>query len=62
VVLLLLSIDVALSPLGMVFAVALILLSVTALVVNLVTVLLDSERRALHDRLARTLVVHLNQP
>jgi len=62
VVLFLLSVDLAFSPLGIVLALALILLSVAALVVNLVTVLLDSERRALHDRLARTRVVHLEVP
>ena len=62
VVLFLLSVDLAFSPLGIVLALALILLSVASLVVNLVTVLLDSERRALHDRLARTRVVHLEVP
>ena len=62
VVFTLLSVDFALSPLGFVLALALVLLTIASLLVNLLAVLLDSERRTLHDRLARTLVVHLDGP
>ena len=62
VMLTLLSVDFALSRLGVVTAVALILLTLVSPVVNLLLILLGDGRRALHDRLAHTLVVHLNQP
>ena len=61
VILTLLSVDFALSRLGVVTAVALILLTLVSPVVNLLLMLFDDERRALHDRLAHTLVVHIKQ-
>ena len=60
-ILTLLSIDFALSRLGVATAVALILLTLATPVVNLLLILLG-DGRALHDRLAHTLVVHLDQP
>ena len=62
VMLTLLSVDFALSRLGVVTAVALILLTLVSPVVNLLLMLFGDGRRALHDRLAHTLVVHLEQP
>ena len=57
----LLTLDFLLTPLGLITAVALALLTVASLVVNLLAMSLDRSRRALHDRLARTIVVHFDQ-
>lgn len=57
----LLSLDFLLGPLGLITAIALALLTIASLVVNLFAVSLDRNRRALHDRLARTIVVHFEQ-
>ena len=40
----------------------LVLFCIAAPIAGLVTMLVDPERRALHDRLAGTLVIHLEQP
>ena len=58
----LLSLDFLLSPLGVITAITLALLTVASLVVNLLAMSLDRSRRALHDRLAGTIVVHFDQP
>ena len=50
------------SQLALVITLALALLCLVSPAVSLLTALIDPERRALHDRLARTLVVHLPQP
>ena len=47
---------------ALVVTLALVLLCLVAPAVSLLTALFDPERRALHDRLARTLVVHLAPP
>jgi len=39
-----------------------VLLCIAAPIAGLITMVVDPERRALHDRLAGTLVVHLDQP
>lgn len=57
----LLTLDFLLSPLGLITAIALALLTIASLVVNLLALFLDRDRRALHDRLARTRVVHFDQ-
>ncbi len=57
----LLTLDFLLSPLGLITAVALALLTIASLVVNLLAMSLDGKRRALHDRLAGTVVVHFDQ-
>ena len=58
----LLSLDFALSRLGIATAAALLLLTLVSPVVNLLLMLFGQRRRALHDRLAHTLVVHLDRP
>ena len=57
----LLIVSLTLSQLALVIILALALLCLVSPAVSLLTVLLDSERRALHDRLAHTLVVRLPQ-
>lgn len=61
-VLLLLSVDFALSRGGFVIASALALLAIASLVVNAALVFFGDGQRALHDRIARTQVIHLDQP
>ena len=57
----LLTLDFLLSPLGLITAIALALLTVASLVVNLLAMSFDGKRRALYDRLAGTVVVHFDQ-
>ena len=57
-----LVVSATLSQLALVITLALALLCLVSPAVSLLTALIDPERRALHDRLARTLVVHLPQP
>ena len=56
------SITVTFSRVIFVITVALVLLCVVAPAASLLAMAIDSNRRALHDRLARTLVVHIDQP
>ena len=58
----LLAVSFTLSQVILVITVALVLLCLVSPAASMAMMLLDPERRALHDRLARTLVVHLNQP
>jgi uncharacterized RDD family membrane protein YckC len=58
----LLATFVTLSQLVLVITLALLLLWIVSPAVALATVLLDPSRRALHDRLAGTIVVHLDRP
>jgi len=50
------------SAVGFALSAALVLLCLVAPVVALLAALFDAERRSLHDRLAGTLVVHMDQP
>lgn len=61
-VLTLLSVDFALSRGGVVMVIAIALLAVASLFINLGLVLFGEGRSALHDRIARTHVVHIEQP
>ena len=56
------SVSVTLSQIVFVITVALVLLCVVAPAASLLTMIVDSNRRALHDRLAGTLVVYIGQP
>ena len=56
------SVSITLSQIVFVITVALVLLCVVAPVASLLAMAVDSNRRALHDRLAGTLVVHIGQP
>ncbi len=56
------SVSVTLSQIIFVITVALVLLCVVAPVASLLAIAIDPNRRALHDRLAGTLVVHIVQP
>jgi uncharacterized RDD family membrane protein YckC len=58
----LLATFVTLSQVVLVITLALLLLWIVSPAVALATVLLDPSRRALHDRLAGTVVVHLDRP
>lgn len=58
----LLVVSFTLSQIVLVVTLALVLLCLVSPVVSLVAVLVDTDRRAIHDRVARTLVVHLEQP
>lgn len=58
----LLVVSFTLSQVVLVVTLALVLLCLVSPAASLLAMLVDSERRALHDRLARTLVVHLEQP
>ena len=58
----LLVVSFTLSQVVLVVTLALALLCLVSPAASLLTVLLDAERRAPHDRLARTMVVHLEQP
>lgn len=58
----LLLVSLIVSQLVLVVTVALVLLCVVSPAANLALLITDPERRALHDRLARTVVVHLEQP
>jgi uncharacterized RDD family membrane protein YckC len=58
----LLVVSFTLNDLVLVVAVALALLCLVSPLANFILLVTDPERRALHDRLARTLVVHLEQP
>ncbi|OGO51681.1 MAG: hypothetical protein A2148_09970 [Chloroflexi bacterium RBG_16_68_14] len=58
----LLVVSLTLSQVVLVVTLALVLLCLVSPAVSLLAMLLDAERRALHDRLAHTLVVHLEQP
>jgi uncharacterized RDD family membrane protein YckC len=58
----LLVVSFTLEQAVLVVAVALALLCVVSPLANLVLLMADPERRALHDRLARTMVVHLEHP
>ena len=53
---------VTLSQVVLVIMLAVLLLWIVSPAIALVTVLLDPSRRALHDRLAGTIVVHLDRP
>ncbi len=55
------SVSVTLSQIIFVITVALVLLCVVAPAASLLAMAVDSNRRALHDRLAGTLVVHIDQ-
>ena len=61
-VLSLLVVSLTLSQVVLIVTLALVMLCIAAPLVGIGTMLLDSERRALHDRLARTTVVHMEQP
>lgn len=56
------SVSVTLSQIVFVITVALVLLCVVAPAASLLAMAVDPNRRALHDRLAGTLVVHIDQP
>lgn len=58
----LLVVSFTLSQLVLVITLALALLCLVSPAASLLTMFFHPERRALHDRLARTLVVHLEQP
>lgn len=58
----LLVVSITLSQIVLIVTVALVLLCIASPIAGLVAMSLDPERRALHDRLAHTLVVHLQQP
>jgi uncharacterized RDD family membrane protein YckC len=58
----LLLVSLIVSQLVLVVTVALVLLCVVSPAANLVLLTTDPQRRALHDRLARTVVVHLDSP
>ncbi|MDP3766485.1 MAG: RDD family protein [Dehalococcoidia bacterium] len=58
----LLVVSLTLSQVALIVTLTLALLCLASPAGSLAAMLLDSERRALHDRLARTLVVHLDQP
>ena len=62
VILSLLVVSLTLSQIVLVVTLALALLCLVSPAASLLTVLFDSERRAPHDRLARTLVVYLERP
>ena len=57
-----LVVSLTLSKVVLVATLALVLLCLIAPAVSLALMLLDAERRTLPDRLARTFVVHLDQP
>ena len=57
----LLVVSFTISQAVLVVTLALVLLCLVSPAASLLAMLLDSERRALHDRLARTFVVHLEQ-
>jgi len=56
------SVSVTLSQIIFVITVALVLLCIVAPAASLLTMIVDSNRRALHDRLAGTVVVYIGQP
>jgi uncharacterized RDD family membrane protein YckC len=58
----LLVVSLALPQIVLVIVLALAVLCLVSPIASLLAVLFDAERRAPHDRLARTLVVHLDQP
>ncbi len=58
----LLVVSFTLNQIVLVVTLALVLLCLVSPVASLVAVLVDTDRRAIHDRVARTLVVHLEQP
>ena len=55
------SVSVTFSQIVFVITVALVLLCVVAPAASLLAMAVDSNRRAIHDRLAHTLVVHIDQ-
>ncbi len=57
-----LAFSLTLSRFAFIPSVALALMCLVSPAVNFLIVATDPSRRALHDRLARTLVVHMNQP
>ena len=61
-VLSLLVVSLTLSEIVLVVTLALVLLCLAAPLAGAAAMLRDPERRALHDRLARTTVIHLDQP
>lgn len=58
----LLIVSFTLSQIVLVVTLALVLLCIVAPLASLIALIADPERRALHDRFARTLVVHIDQP
>lgn len=58
----LLVVSFTLNQVVLVVTLALVLLCLVSPAASLLAMLFDAERRALHDRLARTLVVHLERP
>lgn len=58
----LLVVSFTLNQVVLVVTLALVLLCLVSPAASLLAALLDSERRTLHDRLAHTLVVHLERP
>ena len=58
----LIVVSITLSEAALIITVGLALLCIASPAANLVALLLDPERRALHDRVAHTVVVHLPQP
>ncbi len=58
----LLLVSLLVSQIVLVVTIAVILLCLVSPAANLALLITDPQRRALHDRLARTLVVHLEQP
>ena len=55
-------VSITLSQLLLGVTIAVMLLCITAPLAGLIAMLTDPERRALHDRLSGTLVVHIEQP
>lgn len=60
-ILTLLSVDFALT-FGMAIVLAIVFLSIASPIVSVVAAITDRDGRALHDRLAHTLVIHMEQP
>lgn len=58
----LLVVSLTLSSIVLVITIALVLLCIVSPIASMVAMMLDTERRAPHDRLAQTLVVHFEQP
>lgn len=58
----LLVVSLTLSQVALIITIALLLLCIVSPLASLFAVLTDPERRAPHDRLAGTIVVHIDQP
>ena len=58
----LLLVSFTLNQIVLAVTLCLVLFCIAAFIAGLITMLVDPERRALHDRLAGTLVIHLDRP